>query len=434
MISFLLYPVTRIIPTLHVFYKKLCQIPYTLIVDSLDNSSGTDVIFLDIRKAFDQVGHAELLLKLSNISIVGDLWEWFKSYLQGRTHCVKLHGHKSSNLPVRSGVPQGSILGPVLFLVYVNDLFPQVHHSKLMMFADDSECLKVIRSNQDSLLLQEDLDSMAKWCQDWNMSFNCKKCSLLRFGHSHLSTSYTINSDPISASNQHKDLGILLTTSLSWSPHISSLLVKAYGSLRLIRRVVPFNSNMNLKRSLYLSLVRSHLAYCSPIWRPHLTQDILKLEQLQRRATKFIVSSSIDYKSRLANIGLLPLSLWLEYQDILLLVKLMSDPPDNFHIDDFVTRVSSSTRASTQHKLKRVYSRSPRLNSTRHFYFNRVVRLWNMLPPFEVDLPFSTIKKDIFEIFWNFFLTNFTVHDSCTWFVSCPCTKCVSLPPNLPPI
>ena len=264
------------------------------------------------------------------------------------------------------------------------------------------------------------------------MSFNCKKCSLLRFGPSNMSSlpSYTINSEPIIASNQHKDLGILLTTSFSWSPHISSLLVKAYCSLRLIRRVVPFNSNINLKRSLYLSLVRSHFTYCSPIWRPHLTQDIVKLEQLQRRATKFIVSSSLDYKSRLVNIDLLPLSLWLEYQDILLLVKLMSDPPDNFCIDDFITSVSSSTRASTQHKIKRVYSRTPRLNSTRHFYFNRVVRLWNKLPPFDFDhLPFSAIKKVVFDIFWNFFLNNnFSVHDSCTWFISCPCTKCVSLP------
>ena len=402
----------------------------SLIVDSLDKHHSADAIFLDIRKAFDTVNHNKLLKKLHTLGFTGGSLRWFEAYLTDRYHRVKINGHISSDLQVWSGVPQGSIIGPILFLVYVNDMFPHVSSSNLMMFADDSECIKEISSPYDQLLIQEDLDQLETWCSDWDMSFNVRKCVHLHFG-SPDEHSYSLYQSEIPCHDSYKDLGVWITSDLTWSQHISHILSSAYSSLNLIRRVVHYSCSITIKRSLYLTLVRSHLIYCSPIWRPQLKKDIVKLEKLQRRATKFITSSDLDYKSRLIDSKLLPLSLWLEAQDVLFLIKLMNDPPDNFNITDYISFVSSSTRAATMNRIKRTIPLKPRLNSTRHFYFNRMVRLWNSLPNIDLQLPFNSIRRHILGIFWQVFIQQFDVNNSCTWFVSCPCTKCTSLPSQI---
>ena len=246
--------------------------------------------------------------------------------------------------------------------------------------------------------------------------------------------SYFIHEDQIPPCTSHKYLGVLITTNLSWSPHIKAILAKAYRALGLVRRVVSYNSIRALKRALYLSLVRSHLAYCLPIWRPNLVQDSRKLESLQRRATKYIVSSDMEYKSRLIEVNLLPLSLWLEAQDVLLLVKLITNPPTNFHLEDYISNLSSSTRASAYNRLKRSNHTIPRLNSTRNFYFNRVIRIWNSLPPVIVSCrSYLTIKRSILKVFWHYFLEYFILDDPCSWFIACQCSKCSYLPnPRIP--
>ena len=151
--------------------------------------------------------------------------------------------------------------------------------------------------------------------------------------------------------------------------------------------------------------MRCNLAYCPQIWRPHLVQDSRAIERLQRRATKYIIAADMDYKSRLANLSLLPLTLWLEFLDILLLIKLLQNPPDNFNISNFI--VPASSRESSRLNLKPVNAQVPRLNSTRHYYFNRVIRLWNTLPLLDLELSITTLKKKIHSTFWDYFTTNY---------------------------
>ena len=148
---------------------------------SLNHSATCDVIHLDFRKAFDSVPHNELLMKLWNIGITGHWWLWIKEYQSGKIQRV----HINACLPVISGVPQGSILSPLLFLVYVNDLPSQVPHSDLYLFADDTKCLKPISRPQDSLQLQQDLNNLSAWSADWKLSFNQLKCNLLSFQSKH---------------------------------------------------------------------------------------------------------------------------------------------------------------------------------------------------------------------------------------------------------
>ena len=164
------------------------------------------------------------------------------------------------------------------------------------------------------------------------------------------------------------------------------------------------------------------------MWRPHLLQDIRKIESLQRRATKYITSCHLDYKSRLEATKLLPVSLWLEAQDVLLLIKLMIDPPSGFRLEEYIIFTSSSTRASSLNKIKSSRLLIPRLKVTRHFFFNRVIRIWNSLPYIDIQLPYPSIKRHILDIFWQYFLQAYSIDNPCSWCIVCPCANCSNLP------
>ena len=136
----------------------------SVVVDAIDQGSYCDAIFLDFRKAFDSIPHSELLFKVWCLGITWDLWFWLRSYLSYRTHYVDVEGHSSGSLPVISGVPQGSVLGPLLFLIYVNDLPQSILTSYPFLFADDTKLLSAIKGHSDSLALQEDLAFVEDWC------------------------------------------------------------------------------------------------------------------------------------------------------------------------------------------------------------------------------------------------------------------------------
>ena len=146
---------------------------------NLHNKIQTDIVYLDFTKAFDSIPHSKLLIKLWQIGITGLVWQWFKCYLSNRCQFVSISGKMSSSLPVTSGVPQGSILGPLLFIIYINDLPGCASFASTLLFADDTKCLGNISSNTDRILLQNDLDSLQSWCITWGLSFNSSKCKSL---------------------------------------------------------------------------------------------------------------------------------------------------------------------------------------------------------------------------------------------------------------
>ena len=181
---------------------------------------------MDFKKAFDSVSHNKLLYKLKMMDITGPLPKWFEAYLSGRQQCVAIGNHISDMLPVSSGVPQGSTLGPLLFLIYVNDISSEVNFSHIFLFADDTKCCKDIVGDSDCLLLQKDLNALSTWSSDWNLQFNETKCSLLSFHRKNLpptSETYRLNNKPIMPVSSHKDLGIILTSDLSWNEQHSHI-------------------------------------------------------------------------------------------------------------------------------------------------------------------------------------------------------------------
>ena len=144
------------------------------------------------KKHFDSVAHNELLVKFWSFGITGNLWRWFQAYLTSRKQCVRVNNITSELLPVISGVPQGSILGPVLFLIFVNDITDSLVSSTVALFADDTKCFKAIRSSLDSYSLQEDIHRLCLWSNQWRLKFNEQKCVLLRFcSKSHVPFNHT---------------------------------------------------------------------------------------------------------------------------------------------------------------------------------------------------------------------------------------------------
>ena len=259
--------------------------------------------------------HNQLLLKLNRLGISGNLWLWFKFYLLHCQQCVKINNQFSDFLPVLSGIPQGSILGPLLFLVYINDLPDHVLTSILLLFADDTKCFKTITDINDSLDLQNDVDNLDGWSINSDILFTLSKILFMSF-KPHLQTSYSIGNNVISKVSTHRDLGIFISSDLDWESHHQHIISKAYWMLGLLRRSFSTNITAISKKHLYISLVRYQLMFCSMLWKPYLLKDIRQLEQLQHRATNYISNDySSNYKSRLLELKILPLMYVLDICD-----------------------------------------------------------------------------------------------------------------------
>ena len=406
--------------------KQLLE-TYSDIFNSIENGHFVDVIYLDFRKAFDTVPHDELLFKLWMIGITGPLWLWFKNYLSYRTHYVEVDGASSNHLPVLSGVPQGSILGPLLFLIYINDLPNSITSSSTYLFADDTKLIQSI-SKFSASHLQTDIDATLMWCQQWKLNLNISKCACIRFSLRRTSApSYHMQNHELLPTSHHKDLGIITSYDLSWDAHYKDICSKAYCTLNLIKRSIAGDSSVHVRKALYICLVRSKISYCSQLWRPNLIKDIESIEKVQRRATKFILSSIssqydiLDYKQRLHLLQLLPLMYWYEIQDILFLVNCLKSPTDHHQILQHISFSTSTTRSAYGGKLMYNYRK---YTKSRHFYYNRIVRLWNALPTIDLSLPLLSIKKIIYNIFWQHFTVNFDSANPCTYHFLCPCSKC----------
>ena len=193
--------------------------------------------------------------------------------------------------------------------------------------------------------------------------------------------------------------------------------------MNLVRRVVPSQSPVGVKKLLYLSLVRSQISYCSQLWRPHLIKNIIQLEKVQRLATKYILNDYIsDYKSRLVKLNLLPLMYFYEILDIIFLIKSLKTPTDNFNIDF----VKFSPRGNN----RLLQTSQCRTSTTRFFYFNRIVKLWNALPSnlINLDHSMSTIKRHLYDYMFKHFKENFVNTNFCTYHLVCPCRGCYPIP------
>ena len=259
-----------------------------------------DVVYLDFQKAFDKVPHQRLLLKLKAHGIGNDLINWIEEWLTHRRQRVIVAGEISNWKSVLSGVPQGSVLGPILFLIYINDLEDDIS-SKVLKFADDTKVFRRVTNVTDK---QDDLDKLVEWSEKRQMLFNFGKCKCIHIGHGNMDEEYKMGDAVLDRTTQEKDLGVTFCADMKVSEQRRIAASKGNQILGLNRRTITYKEKQ-LIVPLYKAIVRVHLEYCIQAWRPYRKKDIDKLERLQRRATKIIPEMrNLSYESRLLQCGL----------------------------------------------------------------------------------------------------------------------------------
>ena len=290
---------------------NLCIFTHYL-ATSLDQGSQVDVIYLDYRKAFDQVSHQILIEKLKFYGICDPLLTWFRSYLEGRRQIVAIGSTISNEFNVCSGVPQGSHLGPILFLIFINDLSVVFKTSHFLFFADDLKVYHRIKSVNDCRLLQEDIKNITSWCLDNKMELNISKCKFMTFTRKKLPIlhSYFANGQELSRVSIINDLGVLFDSELRFTGHIDWVISKSFRMLGFVLRQCHDFRDTEVLKLIFYSLVRSHLDYCCAIWSPCYRVHICRLERVQMKFVNFLLyklridKSLLSHSERLGVVGL----------------------------------------------------------------------------------------------------------------------------------
>jgi hypothetical protein len=342
-----------------------------------DAGNNVDIIFLDFKKAFDTVPHGRLLHKLQSYGISGNLLNWIRNFLVGREMRVIVNGQYTEWNKVRSGVPQGSVLGPLLFLLYVNDL-PDTISSSVKLFADDTKLWREIKSKEDSEELRQDLGRLNEWAKKWLLSFNISKCHVMHIG-SGIET-YSLqdgdNAMNLEIVTMEKDLGVWLCDDIKWSIQCRKAAKKAMSVLGMINRSFT-KLNGEGFMILYRTYVRPHLEYCVQAWSPFQRKDILELEKVQRRATKLVSGlRHLTYEQRLQKLNMCSLEKRRLRGDLIEAFKLLNGKEDVDPNQFFVMAPTGHLRGHC----KKIYKRRSRLEGRRNFFSQRVVKEWNELP------------------------------------------------------
>nr|VZI51988.1 unnamed protein product [Spirometra erinaceieuropaei] len=272
----------------HAFDRRLLDMTLKSLDRAVDGDNVVPAIYVDFKKAFDSVPHQRLLYKLSRIGIRGNLLRWIQSFLIGRSQIVHVGDRQSAEVAVESGVPQGSVHGPTLFIIYVNDCVSELN-CDVTMFADDVKLWSVIRTELDEERLQADLPRLEKWSQDWLLWFIVTKCNVLRVGRTRSQSRwvYYLNGIPLQEVDAQKDLGVWVTASLKRSLHCSKVAKSAMSVLYLVKKAFStFNKDIFVK--VFRSFVWPQLEFAIQVRKPWTSTDLNILEKVQRRATKLL--------------------------------------------------------------------------------------------------------------------------------------------------
>ena len=252
--------------------------------NSFDNKEQVDVIFTDFSKAFDR-----LLMKIHNYGLSRHLVKLVQLYLSPRFQCVKYHGFESGKFPVYSGVPQGSVLGPFFFVIFIDDIIKNLN-SEVLIYADDLKIFKRVSNISDCAELQKDIDSFRTWSTSNYLPVNFDKCRTMSMTNKNhrIMYDYTINSSPLSRIESFCDLGITFDYKLTFADHIGNLASEAYKCLGFIIRSSGCFKNIDTLKALYFAFVRSKLEYASIVWAPSAQTHTLAFEKIKRRFLKFL--------------------------------------------------------------------------------------------------------------------------------------------------
>ena len=300
----------------------------------LDLKNQVHAVYTDFQKAFDVVPHDLLIKKLyCNFGFRDNVLLFFHSFLSNRFQRVVINGVESQWTSVTSGVPQGSILGPLLFIMYINDVSSVFKFSKCLLFADDAKIFKSISNISDCIELQTDLNSFQNWCTEWKLYLNLDKCLVMNFSLKkchNIVFSYCLHGFTLPYEIEVKDLGVYFTPKLNFKRHVSYIVSKAFKMLGFMNRVTKPFTDETVLRTLYFSYVRSRLEYCSQVWAPTAQIYVNTIERVQRKFIKklcFLKNINYDTNDYLLNCDyfrIQPLSARRNVADIVFFNKILT--------------------------------------------------------------------------------------------------------------
>ena len=375
-----------------------------LVFKGIDSGSNVEIVYTDFEKAFDKVDHGILLSKLYRLGVRGKLLQLLESYLSERTYRVKVGDSLSTPRLVTSGVPQGSLLGPLLFLVIINDFADCCEFTSCFLCADDA---KLVYVGNEPSVMQLDIDNIALWCFENNMFLNADKCTHLSIGKS---CEYFLDGDKLKLVTKQKDLGLIIEDSLKWHEHIAEKCHKAMSVLMMIKRNCRMIS-LECKKNMFKTMVLPILSYGSPCWFASV-EGLKRLEQVQKYAVIWMIGKS-HYKTGLLTTNLLPISLYLQLSDLLTLSKFMNGQYDITN-DNFVQLLSPNRETRYSTTMHFVVPLVRRALSETNFWI-RCPKLVNRLPT-SVDF-FQPIglKARLLRFFWNYFRNTYDPDVTHTW-------------------
>ena len=392
---------SKISPDQHGFVKgKSCLSNLLETMDSvielIEEGFPVDILFFDFKKAFDRVPHNGLILKLQCLGIDGKVLDVIKDFLIGRNFRVSVQGEFSSFKDILSGIPQGSVLGPLLFILFINDL-PDCLMSSVKIFADD---LKLIANLSDKTVIDNDLKSLEDWERKWLLEFNSDKCKVLHVelnDNEHLD--YVLNGKKLKKTEQEKDLGVLTSGTLLWNDQIESCISKANQMLCWISRNL-ISREKSLMLRVYKTLIRPHLEYCVQLWNPAAEHGnwslILRIESVQRRFPRMI-----------EEVGLLPYSERLRILQLTTLAERRSrgDLIEVYKANKGLSQLAgvlNFSRSGSNLICKPGKSKSAKITSIRRNFINeRAMLSWNKLPSDVKNSESLDIFKSNLESFKN---------------------------------
>jgi len=347
----------------------------------LDQGGEIDTIYTDFMKAFDKVPHKRLIYKLEKYGISKQTCKWVQNFLTNRKQRVQVYGSYSQWHDVTSGIPQGSVLGPILFVVFINDL-PKCVNSSVFMFADDTKIYREISTKNDQLILQDDLNKLFEWSNKWLLKFHPDKCKILQIStktpeiRSYTMPKYEGGLVSLERVENEKDVGVTINSKLKFDEHIQNQVNKANKMMGLIRRSFKFLDFRSF-RLLFKSIVRPHLEYASSVWSPSKIKDIDSIENVQRRATKMLPKlKDKSYEERLKLIKLPTLKFRRLRGDMIETYKILNNIYDKRTTVGIFTLNTNTNRGHPLKLLKQRCARDIRKN----FFSNRIVNIWNNLP------------------------------------------------------
>ena len=391
---------------------------------SLNENIRSDVIYFDFQKAFDSVNHDLILRKLKHqFNIDGSLLRFFVSYLKDRFQKVVIKNEQSSILKVNSGVPQGSILGPTIFILFLNDITEGLSPgTNMTMYADDTKIWRRINIADDHWILQRDVDHLLNWASKNKMTFHPSKCKVLTVSSGHLPNVnflYTMSGNILEYTTLEKDLGVHINGKLNWTEHCEILYSRANQRLGILKRNCSFIQNTSKRRSLYLAQVRSHFEHCPIVWRPSSKSILEKLESVQKRAIKWVIDDVYisftnlrNYYMKCKGLNILPISFRFDFKDLLFFHSVFYSY-SVVKIPNYLQRFSGSRlRSSHFDRLSivcNILPRTPQNLNTEHTcmgisksFFYRAHLAWNRLPLDlrDIGAP-SKFKKELLSFIWN---------------------------------